>query len=493
VINLGRFTETNDQDAFRHLRGSQAYAQAIRTLKPHPPFLLDTQTQHIEDDAYTLRIFRSRLRFNHFFPTYLVPWDTHLREHVAGDLEDAERWLQWKARLRLTRNGLAVVTLEQPLDDTPLLECAERVLELRADGRPRAQDQWVLGFKILQLFLEAIDHQITICVDGMEPVDIHFVPDAREQVSLRLDRYVIYSAHRITEDGRLLDADRLKREYAPTLAALMEGALVQDDHMRRFPRYAVDQAEQLAMRDSSSWDEELCLFTGESALFYCPLSERGIAYVGGPLGLHAHAYSAYWAGIVRGVEHVVAFRAEVQQAERRTTDLLSHVPSLTRKINRGDLTASELRQIDHMATSLADIFDSLPELRSMVVSSSAFRADYARRKFEVLILALDIAPTLDLINTNVEQLNFFISYYGNMRLQWQAQRTNDSNMLISEIVMFMALSSFAADTLQVSQYVTQDVRLGEEIVIGVIVALMAILVIGWLARLARLRRRQGRY
>ncbi|HEU5089788.1 MAG TPA: hypothetical protein VFT99_20170, partial [Roseiflexaceae bacterium] len=284
----------------------------------------------------------------------------------------------------------------------------------------------------------------------------------------------------------------LIEEYAPTIAALMEGSLVEDASGRRFPRYAADQSRQLAYSDCSSWDEELCLFTGETALLYSPLVQRGIAYVGGPIGLTAHAYGSYWAGIMRGIEHVVAFRAEVQQAERRTTDLLAHVPMLTRKVNDGDLKPSDSELINHMAMSLADIFDSLPELRSMAVSSSAFRADYARRKFERLIDVLDIKATLELVNTNVEQLNFFISYYGDMRLQWQAQRTNDSNMLISEIVMFLALSSFAADTLQVSQFVTQNVEVGEQVILAVVIGFVTVLVIGWIRRLARLRRRQER-
>jgi hypothetical protein len=493
VINLSRYAlDEASHDALRHARGSQAYASALRELQPRAPFLLDEEARQIEEAAYALRIFRSRLRFNHFFPTYRVAWDARLRALAAAELGDLEAWVRWTPRVRLTRNGLAVVTLEQQVEDESLIGCVERVLELGPDGPPGAQGQWDLGFLLLRLLFESIGWQLTVRIGGAAPATIRFAQQPSELPSLRLDRYVIYKARRITRAGQMLEADELKANYAPTLAALMEGSLVQDATGRRFPRYAADQARLLATSDCSSWDEELCLFTGETALIYCPLTQRGIAYVGGPLGLASHAYGSYWAGIVRGIEHVVAFRAEVQQAERRTTDLLGHVSALTRKVNDGDLLARDSELINHMATSLADIFDSLPELRSMAVSSSAFRADYARRKFERLIQALDIESTLQLVNTNVEQLNFFISYYGDMRLQWQAQRTNDSNMLISEIVMFLALSSFAADTLQVSQYVTQNVQIGEQVVVSVIMVLVAVLALGWLRRLVRLRRRQGR-
>ena len=48
------------------------------------------------------------------------------------------------------------------------------------------------------------------------------------------------------------------------------------------------------------------------------------------------------------------------------------------------------------------------------------------------------------MNTNVEQLNFFLSYYNDMRLQWHGQRTNSLGIGIGAVVLFMAISSFLA-------------------------------------------------
>ena len=240
--------------------------------------------------------------------------------------------------------------------------------------------------------------------------------------------------------------------------------------------------------DVSSWDEELCLFSGESALIYYPLVGRGLAYVGGPLGLDAHAYSAYWAGIVRGIEHLVAFRAEAQQTERRTTGLLSQIPGLTRKVNDGMLSAEDLALIEHLAMGLSDIFDSLPELRSMAVTTNAFRADFVRRKFDVLIRELAVHETLELVNTNVEQLNFFLSYYNDMRLQWQGQRTNSLGIGLGAVVLFMAISSFLADTFNVvDRFYNATERdlasrtFGTEVIVGVIGLLILGLMI-WRSR-----------
>jgi hypothetical protein len=476
VINLSSFVTKETADDFRHLRGSEAFAEALRALRPHAPFGRDETTDAIEQDAYKLLIFRSRLMYNHFFPTYRFGWDSTMRarlEELGGD--HAARWQRWTPRIRLTRNGLAEIMLEQPVEDIPLIGCTEQVLELpKHSGESVAQDQWSLGMTILQAFLDSIDRQIALHVHGIDHA-INFTTTARSKHTLRLDRYVIYTFRKIERDGCLLMPEELKRDYAQTLASFMEGALVECDGQRRFPIYAAEQAHALVANDVASWDEELCLFNGESALIYHPLVGRGLAYVGGPLGLAAHAYSAYWAGIVRGVEHLVAFRSEAQQAERRTSDLLNRIPSLTRKVNDGALTAEDLVLIDHLAAGLSDIFDGLPELRSMAVSANAFRADYVRRKFEVLMRELDVRELLDLVNTNVEQLDFFLSYYNGMRLQWQGHRTNSLGILLAAVVLFMAVSSFLADTFNVAErLVPQNERdyvirlFGVEIVIAAV-------------------------
>src|SRR5215216_1601752 len=489
VVNLGSFVVATDADVFRHLRGSEMFAAALRKLRPSAPFGIDEDTNRIEHDAYALRIFRSRLLYNHFFPTYRIAWDSTMRERMLQlGCTDIAHWQRWIGRIRLTRNGLAVITLDQPFEDISLITCTEQILELPEHGeQPAAHDQWTIAMSILNAFLDAIDHQIKL-PSGEGTRSVHFTHTTQVKHSLRLDRFVVYAIKKIERDGRLLLPDELKRDYAQTLASFMEGTLVEFDGQRRFPQYAEEPARVLVAGDVSSWDEELCLFSGESALIYYPLVGRGLAYVGGPLGLDAHAYSAYWAGVVRGIEHLVAFRAEAQQTERRTTGLLGQIPGLTRKVNDGTLGAEDLALIEHLATGLSDIFDSLPELRSMAVTTNAFRADFVRRKFDVLIRALAVPESLELVNTNVEQLNFFLSYYNDMRLQWQGQRTNSLGIGLGAVVLFMAISSFLADTFEVVDrfYNASESDLasrifGAEVIVGIIGLLILGLMI-WRSR-----------
>jgi hypothetical protein len=188
---------------------------------------------------------------------------------------------------------------------------------------------------------------------------------------------------------------------------------------------------------------------------------------------------------MRGIEHLVAFRAEAQQAERRTTSLLSQVPSLTRKINDGHLSPEDLSLLDHLAAGLSDIFDSLPELRSMAVTTTAFRADFARRKFDSLLRELAVRETLDLVNTNVEQLNFFLSYYNDMRLQWQGMRTNNLGVILGTVVLFMAVSSFLADTFNVVDRLGGPQRDGWDILTWIITFIVGLVLLGVLMRYTR--------
>jgi hypothetical protein len=486
VVSLSSFVSEPDADAFRHLRGSEEFATALRSLRPTAPFLADKETARIEEDAYTLRIFRSRLRYNHFFPTYRVSWDSTMRERMRQvGCADIEHWQRWSGRIRVTRNGLAVITLEQPFEDISLVACTEQILELPARGeQPAAHDQWTIALSIVEAFLDALGRQITLELEA-GPRTIRFTAPAAPKHTLRLDRYVVYALRRVERDGKLISPNELKHGHAQALAAFLEGMLIEYDGRRRFPTQAEGQARALAAGDVSSWEEELCLFSGESALIYAPLI-GSVAYVGGPLGMDAHAYAAYWAGIVRGVEHLVAFRAEAQQTERRTTSLLGQVPGLTRKVNDGHLTAEDLSLLDHLAMGLSDIFDSLPELRSMAVTTTAFRADVVRRKFDVLLRELAIHETLELVNTNVEQLNFFLSYYNDMRLQWQGQRTNGLGLWLGATVLFMAVSSFLADTFNVVDRLSDPNQNAWAIMAWVVTFVVGLVILGLM--LARSRK-----
>ena len=58
-----------------------------------------------------------------------------------------------------------MITLDQPFEDISLIACTEQILELPAHGeQPAAHDQWTIAMSILDAFLDALGHQITLHV-----------------------------------------------------------------------------------------------------------------------------------------------------------------------------------------------------------------------------------------------------------------------------------------------------------------------------------------
>ena len=57
---------------------------------------------------------------------------------------DIAHWQRWAGRIRLTRNGLAVITLDQSFEDISLIACTEQIPgaagEWRKRRRPRPVD-----------------------------------------------------------------------------------------------------------------------------------------------------------------------------------------------------------------------------------------------------------------------------------------------------------------------------------------------------------------
>ena len=98
---------------------------------------------------------------------------------------------------------------------------------------------------------------------------------------------------------------------------------------------------------------------------------------------------------------------------------------------------------------------------------------------------LAVHETLDLVNTNIEQLNFFLSYYNDMRLQWQGTRTNNLGIVLGAIVLFMAISSFLADTFNVVDRLNNPDQNGWTIIAWMITFVAGLIILGLFIRRSR--------
>ncbi|MBX7221731.1 MAG: hypothetical protein K1Y36_17395 [Blastocatellia bacterium] len=465
VLNLSRFldfspaSETKNQsptqtrEQFNHLRGSPAFLAALRNWKPGIPFVRDLGQDRIEEEGYRLRVFRSRLRETQFLPTYRLEWSTGLLEQLREACPDLPELAHaWTVRIRFTPYGLAVVLLERELKNRSLVEWTEEVLEMQRerclveDMAPSEQQvQWLIARWALVRFLETVGWELKVS-GGHQPCCLRFQKSFKTERPLRLDRYVLHLFDTLQGPQGEVSPYDLKTAYKQVLAGLMEGSILIENHQKRFPTYPPVPP---CLEDVSSWEEELCVVTGEAGLVYTPLAHRGIVFFSGMHGRPTESYLDYWEAVVRGFEHVVAFRAETERAQRRTVELLGKIPHLTQRVNDGHIGRSDEAEIASLAGGLSDIFDTLPEQRSMEISAIFFRADAARRKFEILMERLDVPQILGQLNTNVEQLSYFLEYYNDMRLQWQSQRINTLAWRVGVVVLFMASTSFLNDGFQV--------------------------------------------
>jgi hypothetical protein len=458
VMNLKRFIKRDgasrlrpsgatSADIFDRLRGSQEYVDFLKNLRPARFFEADSEEARLEAQGHALGIFRRHLIDSYFFPTYTVT-EAGL-EALARQMHATEPGGQqlraWTFKLRLTRNGFVVVKMERAVTAIPLVEISCLTLEVQAPGRqpPVLPSQWQLAMEVAALFTEACDGQF----------DIPYPAGGRRQrVAIALsreydhnplplhDRHICYLFHKISQGEKELDAPTLKAQYASHLVGLLENVVISGSQGLDYPRYKAQQLSHLLAADSASWEDEICILASEATFIFCPLAAQGLAFLSGGSQVEpATAYPDYWQAILRGVEHVVALKTELQLVERHTSALLEKIPDLTWKVTDGNLSRSDRQEILNLATGIATLFNLLPEIRTVLVPSSVFRASYAARKFERLMQLLGIQEIEHHIETNVQELNAFLSHYNSMALQQDAQNTN--NRMLWLTVVFSVLTA----------------------------------------------------
>jgi hypothetical protein len=243
---------------------------------------------------------------------------------------------------------------------------------------------------------------------------------------------------------RRIEAEKLRKDYSDTLAAILEGVLVEDEKQELALPHMDEETVQL--RDLASWKEDLCIFAPERALIYFP--EMKI-YLSGQADTEAVHYEHYWECITRGIEHTVVVRAALQIIEYYTTRDLDEVPSLTQKVVDGKVTEEDKVEISRMAQAVANTFNLLPLLRDVLVPSSSYRASYAVNKFERMNSVLHLKDIEAHVERNVDELVGFVQFFSSMELQEELNKNeatiNRIGLVIALIALLVAGPSFLAD------------------------------------------------
>ena len=347
--------------------------------------------------------------------------------------------------------------------------------------------QWKLAVEAINLFLE--DGRFTIPhKDG--GINLRPCPP---QDSLPLhDSYIIYhfdellaepSVFNQTQERKAsagakmpisLNKIRQSNRLRNAIVSLLEGTILHDpdkpDEERETngyfpsPRWShadalfEDQAANLA-----SWSDELCLFTGRTALIFPSKKWRSyeMAVSTVPSATLKVQYARYWEAIERMVEFVLEVRVLVQLVESDSYRLLVQIANTIEEMRagmfNGDIEmaggfeeqmaqAAHLRRIAALAQSI-----SHPPFWS--------RAEYAVQKAERLFALLDVPRILEHIDRNIESINGVADHVDELYIADLSEKSNDKATLlsigfagVSFILTLLVLPSFWYDLTELYYY-----------------------------------------
>ena len=234
--------------------------------------------------------------------------------------------------------------------------------------------------------------------------------------------------------GNRLEADRLQTQYAETLPAILEGLVVETED-GKLSLFDMDE-ESIEIKNLSSWQDNLCLFTPERALIYFPAKR---VYLAGQTGSEAVNVERYWECIARGIEHTILVRAALQILEYESTKRLDTIPALTRKVVDGSVTPGDKTAISEMSQEVANTFTLL---RGALTPASSYHASYAIKTFEYLNAVLHMKDIENHVEHNVNELVAFAQFFTGMALEDEINRVG---LVIGLVALIIAGPSFLND------------------------------------------------
>ena len=450
VLNMRDFTEAECKPDFERLRGGRAFARAVKNIQPGADFIEDTNEAQIVMQGHEFQVFRGHLKDDWMFSTFLLRKD---EVQPPDDPALANDWANYEFRIRISRTGFLEVKLTRVISEAGenIISVLQGLMELAARGehdRDRQSLQLKLALHCADLFIKSIPDKVIVReAKSRTESDICFKSIGSEPAKLPYrQRYMMLVFQELSceQCGCRIDAEKLRCDYAATLAAILEGVLVEgEDGKLCLPDMDEDSIE---IKDLASWKDDLCVFAPERSLIYFP--DKNI-YLSGQTGAKVVNYGHYWDCIVRGIEHTLVVRSALQIIEYSTTRDLDEVPRLTQKVVDGKVTLEDQKEISHMAQAVANTFSSLPRLRDVLVPSSSYRASYAVHKFDTLNSVLHMKDIEQHVERNVDELVGFVQFFSSMELQEELNHNEETINRVGIVIALVALAvagpSFLAD------------------------------------------------
>lgn len=305
-------------------------------------------------------------------------------------------------------------------------------------------------------------------------------PKDEETHPLR-DRYVIFDFSKLAEDNApniALSPEQIQSNacHCESVSSLLEGVILgQTGKNPIFSKFKDQVACNFASdQDLATWQNEMCLLTLDNGLIYhhsdhaFPITQE-ISFPDRQV-----KHEQYWGSIIRGIEHLMDVRVQAQMMAGETAERLVEAAEFTRQArhtnNTFDNKNAQQTQLDEkiqrFAVNVSYLAGMVAHLRNSTSPTALAKADYAVNKFESWLNTSQISRTLADANTNLREINTFLSHYDDTRLsqeslmlskkledlQQDAQSTNDLTLLmtamfsgIMALLSFLSLPSFTAD------------------------------------------------
>ena len=398
------------------------------------------------------------------------------------DVPSAVRWLRYNRR-RYETEPEKLAEKEQSV--RALLEW------LGADiDHPQAGEtlyypvQWKLAIEAINLFVGCA--RLTI---PHKEGEILLQP-APPTLSLPLhDSYIVYHFDELLAEPKIMNRAgkskappgikiaanlhdvRKSKQLRNALVNLLEGTVLRDpdkpeteiDSNGYFPSPRWSRADALVNDPAfnlASWNDELCLFTGRTALILPSAKwrhfEMAVSTV--PSATLQVNYARYWEAIERMIEFVLEVRVLAQLIESQSYRLLEQIADTVEAIRAdmfdgdividGDLKeqmgrAAHLRRVAALAQSIGH-------------AQYWSRAEFAVQKAERLFDLFDVPRIFTHIEHNIDSINSVADHVDELYIADLSEKGNDKATILSMglaavsfILTLLALPSFWADLLQV--------------------------------------------
>jgi hypothetical protein len=310
---------------------------------------------------------------------------------------------------------------------------------------------WQMAVDVMHQFVEACRGQLSYKNDSLSfTLNLRTEPEHNGVGSLR-EKYTIFYFNEMghynwdVKERTLLNPEQMVHEqYRRLIPGLLEGVIIRGKSSYYYPSHTCGYIEEMVAANMSSWQNELCILTDQSALIYPHMPRQGHQVVFPSQHL---AYTKYWECILRALEFGVESRLLVQLAKQMTSTYLADALLFLRKDSI--VAQQDLRSFDFKAANAARL---LSHLRTITAPHIIAQANYSVNKLQMFLQQTGVPQVLSHAETNLNDLSNLVERSHELSLQRESQRSNELALGLSVIfggltfgLAILALPSFIVD------------------------------------------------